>query len=371
MPQGQEPREHVAESNSTQKIRLHLSPQAEKYARRDAPVEDRRIAARGALPLEPLDLASALFALLHDPDEQVKQHAGASLAALPEEICANVLSTTRHPSLLSHLCHIHENSPSLLEKAALNPATDDATLAFLAACPHGSVIEIISQNQERLVACNEIVEELGRNPLTGRAAITRILEFLGPEATRWDDDLLPADGEIDEDAAAAALGAALGQELGSLARPLTREGGTALHDEALKGNLHAAIARMTVLQKIKLARYGGSDARALLVRDRNKVVASAVIRSPKIGETEILAIAKSRSVSDEILRLISNHREWTKAYGIKHALATNPKTPLTHAMRFLTLLQPRDLRALVSSRNVSAAVSAQARRLLYRGGKRD
>ncbi|MFP8874897.1 MAG: hypothetical protein VCB42_10355 [Myxococcota bacterium] len=361
----------MAESKSTQKIRLNLSSHAEKYGRQDAPVEDRRIAARGALPLEPIDLATVLFALLHDPDEQVKHHAGASLAALPEEICGSVLSGPAHPALLSHLCRIHENNSSLLEKAALNPAADDSTLAFLASCPHRSVIEIISQNQERLVACDEIVEELGRNPLTGRAAITRILEFLGPEATRWDDDILPADGEIDEEAAAAVLIAVLGQELGSLARPLARERGTALNDDALKGNLHAAIARMTVLQKIKLARYGGSDARALLVRDRNKVVASAVILSPKIRETEVLAIAKSRSVSDEILRLISNHREWTKAYGIKHALATNPKTPLIHAMRFLNLLQPRDLRSLVNSRNVPAAISAQARRLLYRGGERD
>ena len=40
-------------ANPSQKIRLELSPEAEKYARRDAPREVRRMAARGALPLPP------------------------------------------------------------------------------------------------------------------------------------------------------------------------------------------------------------------------------------------------------------------------------------------------------------------------------
>src|SRR5262249_22849261 len=51
-----------------EKIQLKLSPQAEKSARRDAPLEVRRMAARGALPLPPLELATVLFALMHDPD---------------------------------------------------------------------------------------------------------------------------------------------------------------------------------------------------------------------------------------------------------------------------------------------------------------
>ena len=58
----------MAQDSPQAKIRLTLSPQAEKYARRDAPVEARRMAARGALPLEPVELATVLFALMHDPD---------------------------------------------------------------------------------------------------------------------------------------------------------------------------------------------------------------------------------------------------------------------------------------------------------------
>ncbi len=70
--------------SSREKIRLRLSPQAEKYARRDAPLEVRRMAARGALPLEPLELATVLLVLANDPDAAVKATARRSLGQMPE-----------------------------------------------------------------------------------------------------------------------------------------------------------------------------------------------------------------------------------------------------------------------------------------------
>ena len=126
---------------------------------------------------------------------------------------------------------------------------------------------------------------------------------------------------------------------------------------------------MTVIQKIKLARLGGREARALLVRDRNKVVASAVILSPKISESEVAAIAQSRNVSEEVLRRICANREWLRSYAVKRALATNPKAPQVSAIKFLSHLYERDLRSIAKSRDVSAAISAQARRVLQRKGQ--
>ena len=79
-----------------EKIQLTLSPQAERYVRQDAPVEVRRMAARGALPLPPLELATVLFALLHDADTEVKTQARDSLEKLPESVYAVVLSSPTH-----------------------------------------------------------------------------------------------------------------------------------------------------------------------------------------------------------------------------------------------------------------------------------
>jgi len=352
-------------ASSPQKVRLRLSAQAEKYARRDAPLEVRRMAARGALPLEPLELATVLLVLSNDPDAAVKDTARGSLAALPEAVLGHVLRGPAHPALLSLLAQLHKGSEAHCEAIALNPATDDSTIAWLATLPHSRVVDIISQNQERMMRHEEIVDALGANPLTGRAVIERILSFLGleeREATADDEVLGGADAE-------AAVLEMLGDDMGEIAKLLAAEGGEAIEDEALQGTLFAAVQKMSVMQKIKLARVGGKEARALLVKDRNRIVSSSVLASPKITETEVVAFAQSRAIGDDLLRVIANNREWTKNYQIKLALASNPKTPQPQAIKFLNYLQERDLRNLMKSKDVPSNISTHARRILTKKGK--
>ena len=81
-----------------QKIKLQLSPEAEKYCRADAPVEARLMAAGGALPLAGPELATVLFILCHDADGEVKNRARQSLEGLPEGVRDPVLSGPTNPS---------------------------------------------------------------------------------------------------------------------------------------------------------------------------------------------------------------------------------------------------------------------------------
>ena len=81
-----------------QKIRLALSPQAGRYARADAPLEARLMAAGGALPLPPIELATVLFALMHDPEAEVKAKARESLDAGASgnlTLCATMVTQRR------------------------------------------------------------------------------------------------------------------------------------------------------------------------------------------------------------------------------------------------------------------------------------
>ena len=146
------------------KIKLTLSPQAERYARPDAPLEVRRMAAGGALPLPPIELATALFALAHDPDPQVKSRARESLENLPDNICQTVLTGETHPALLAFLAHAFKDHADRIESIALNPATDDRTFAFLATLPHKRAIEIIANNVlallEQLPATSESLADI-------------------------------------------------------------------------------------------------------------------------------------------------------------------------------------------------------------------
>jgi hypothetical protein len=67
--------------------------------------------------------------------------------------------------------------------------------------------------------------------------------------------------------------------------------------------------------------------------------------------------------------MIARNQEWTKSYKIKHALATNPKSPQPIATKFLNYLQDKDLRTIMKSREVSTAIAAHARRILDKKGK--
>lgn len=360
----------------SQKIRLTLSAQAERYARHDAPVGVRRMAARGALPLPPIELATVLFVLLHDSDTEVKTRARESLEKLPDRVYSAVVSGAAHPAVLSHLAHVLKDRPEILEPLAVNNAADDETIAFLATLPQRRIVDVISNNQQRMLRCPDIVEALGSNPLTSRLVIDRILSFLGlerPEAEAPDEaeaepDDLPPPEEITDAQAEAALRAVLSDDASEFAADLIRETDEEVSEE-VERSLFAQIQEMTVMQKVKLARMGNKEARGLLVRDRNKVVASAAIRSPRISDNEVSQYARMRNLSEEVVRIIAANRDWTKNYAVKLALATNPRCPLSSAMKFLNHLQDRDLKSAMRSKDVPSSISTHARRILTKKGK--
>jgi hypothetical protein len=85
-------------------------------------------------------------------------------------------------------------------------------------------------------------------------------------------------------------------------------------------------SKLSASERILLVLKGGKEM-TILLRDNNKEVSLTVLDNPKLTETEIELIARSRSISDEALRKITKKREWMKTYGVIYALATNPKTP--------------------------------------------
>jgi len=109
---------------------------------------------------------------------------------------------------------------------------------------------------------------------------------------------------------------------------------------------------MTVSEKLDLARKASKEARTILIRDSNKLVQLAVVNSPKITESEIVAIAANRQVTEDVLREIGMNREWLRNYQVRLALVNNPKTPLTIAMAQVTYLNQRDLGLLAKSKGV-------------------
>lgn len=124
------------------------------------------------------------------------------------------------------------------------------------------------------------------------------------------------------------------------------------------------LQKLSVPEKILLALRGGKEMRTLLLRESNKDISLSVLENPRITETEIETIVRSRSTTDEILRRITRKREWIKKYGIMHALVTNPKTSPGVALPLVKGLRTRDLALLSKDRNVSEGTRSTAKRLL-------
>lgn len=135
-------------------------------------------------------------------------------------------------------------------------------------------------------------------------------------------------------------------------------------DSETDGTVYQFIRRMTVSEKIEFAKSADKGARSHLIKDSNKMVALAVLGSPKITEQEVEFIAQSRNVSEEVLRTISKKREWVKKYVIIHALVNNPKTPAGIAITLLPNLKTKDLSLLLKNRGIAEPVRAVANKYL-------
>jgi hypothetical protein len=117
---------------------------------------------------------------------------------------------------------------------------------------------------------------------------------------------------------------------------------------------------------------GTREERTVLVRDRNRIVCTAVLGSPRLTEAEVESFAAMKNVSDEILRSIAHNREWTKKYPVVLNLIKNPRTPVGLALGMVSRLNPRDMKALTADRNVAEVLRKTAQRFVIQilgGGK--
>jgi hypothetical protein len=130
-----------------------------------------------------------------------------------------------------------------------------------------------------------------------------------------------------------------------------------------KISLKQSIQKMTTGQKIKLSYKGNKEVREILIRDRNKIVAAAVVKSGRLSENEVKSIAGNRGVAEDVLRLLAMNREYMRKYPVKVALSGNPKTPIPVAMALVKQLGVKDLKLLSTNRNVSSAVFGAATKL--------
>ena len=361
------------------------------------------------LPLQQTELLEILVALAGSDDAELATAARETLKSETSEdllVAANAEDTP--PSVLTYLATQPDATLNIYEAVILNANTPDEALTRLAASTsHGSLLELISINQQRLVRAPDLIEAILASPArTGEAerraretrkeffekergarqiadelrarGQTAAAEFFetaelntpGGELT-FDDAWLIAqhievsDDDIDDswlpaERYADLISETAEQSAANMQRVLETERLETGEVNAERVSLIRRIMFMSTKDRMKLAMKGDREARSILIRDSNKVVCSAVINNPRISEHEVENIAAMRTVSDEVLRLIALNRSWARSYPIIHNLARNPRTPIPTVVNILVRIRTKDLINLSQNRNVSEAVRRQA-----------
>jgi hypothetical protein len=327
-------------------------------------------AARGTLPLPRHELIVALVQLSADQDGEVAAESRKALSATPQELLQGVLEDPKTPATVLDHFGLDKSTPApLLRALVLNPSSTDALLLELAQSSDPGVLDDLVGNETRLAAHPEIAQRLKANPALTRDSRRRITELeehvLGnaaPEYVLPRQEAPPEEVPLPEDLEAIPEEGLDGVPAPMLEIPLTPEEQAA--EEALRRTpLFQRIVRMSVAEKIQAALKGNSEERSILIRDPSRLVASSVLKSPKLSEQEIENFAKLRNVTEEVLRVIGNHREWAKAYSVAHALARNPRTPTGISLTMLNRLVIRDLKNLGIDKNIPEVIRRSAKRL--------
>jgi len=354
-----------------------LPPNMRKHVDPKAPVPIRMMAAKGLVPLSPSDMISVLFMLMYDAEANVRDAAGKTASTLPDRIVASAFRDELvPPPVLGWYLQLYGGNDAYAEMLILNGNTPDDSVAAIAGSCSQRIAEIIGQNQLRLLRHENIIRELAKNPAAQGALIDGVCDFATrnglvlPDVPQMQEARIrlygpqvieqppPQEGpSADEVMQEFGMEPAEGPE--AAAPPM---------EEGKKLTLSQRIMKMNVAEKIKLATKGNKEARGILIRDSNKLVAVAVIRSPRITDGEILTQAQNKVALDDVLRVIYSNREWLRKYAIKLALVKNPKVPQGVSMRLMNQLHETDVKGLAKDKNVSSNIQMLAKKQLDKKG---
>jgi len=136
-----------------------------------------------------------------------------------------------------------------------------------------------------------------------------------------------------------------------------------LSAEEERGSALQKIAKLDIKGRIQLAMKGTKEERSLLIRDGTKLVALAVLDSPKVTDSEVEKFANQKNVLEAVLRGITMKRRFIKQYAILRNLTFNPRTPIDVSLGLIKHLLTADLRNLAGNKEVSDTVRKLATRM--------
>lgn len=329
----------------------------------DVSVETMRAASRGAVDAPPQEIVEILVHLTSNA--LFRKQAALTLAGWDEAVCSEVLRQPSTPkTVLDYFLHKDNRRPALIPALLENSAVEESALFEIAQETSKDVVAALLASPRVLTSVN-LLNGLLINPVltpAQREDVRKELTTLGnvEGATYvYDEELeryfLEHADEIraeqdkpfelfrhkdDPEAVPHEL------ELGIAGTDLTPE-----MIERL--SVFQRISRMNVSERVQMAIKGNREERFILVRDGCRVVARAVLESPRLTDQEVETYAGMKNVQEGVLRSIANKRRFIKSYSIIRNLVSNPRCPLDVQLTLVKNLMSNDLRILSANREVS------------------
>lgn len=280
--------------------------------------------AEGKLPLKLGELLDLLLILKEDHHPQVKEAIIKSARSLPQKELIDLMDfTIISPEMLDFLARVSLGRDLILQRIVLDSSTLDTTIEYLANFANEELLKLIASDKLRIRRHPAILEAVFNN---------KNVSPLVKEALLKEEE--------------------------------TSAQQRAKAEEYSSKNLLLRISKLNVSQKIMLSLKGSWQERVILLRDRNKQVASTVLKSPKLNEKEVEMISKMRNVSEEILRELAEERRWTGKYAIIRNLVENPKTPVSQSLSFVSRLSTMDLRRIKSNPDIPEPIRKLGKNIL-------
>jgi hypothetical protein len=360
-------------------------------------------AARGGLAVPPREMIEILVYLATE-NKVFAQQAQLTLAGWDEGSAREAAaSPSTSKEVLNYLADPQNLRPALLPPLLENPSVSAESIMTLAVSATREQVEIMLSSA-RVDATQGILNVLGSNPNLTEAearAIQEKLSAFDAEASPSGDmnEASEADGDVSEEAIKAYLSEHAAEIVGEVDKGFQPIGG--LHEEIThtapaevassdphgngdagaaaakrapakkwilkpdekRGSALQKIAKLDIKGRIQLAMKGNKEERSLLIRDGTKIVALAVLESPKVADSEVERFAGQKNVLESVLRAIPMKRRFMKQYAIVRALTSNPRTPIDVSLGLIKHLLVQDLRHLASNKEVSDTVRKLATKM--------
>jgi hypothetical protein len=340
------------------------NPLVEQFMRGGVPRELRLMASQGALPLKTADLVELLHHLIRDVEADIAAAAEKTLKAMPSADLKAVFQAKETPPNVLGWAVVNHDDLRLREPLLQNPSTPDEAIQEVAGSLPEGLAELVVINQTRLLRSTALLVALEGNASLNNDQRRRLRELRESFHIGEEPPPAPAPPPAPEPAPTPVPPEPEPEPLKSEQEAVAHYLSEEERNEEDKLTAVQRIYRMNTAEKVVAALKGSRDERNVLIRDRNRIVCTAVLGSPKLTDAEVEQIAAMKNVSDDVLRTIGSNREWLKRYNVVLALVKNPRTPVGLSLGMVSRLNPRDMKSLTGDRNVSEVIRKHAAKFI-------